>query len=54
VGAAPSFRVVPLDEPGLALRAGIAWRKEAAETVPSLREVLAALKQRYEDDPMSV
>jgi hypothetical protein len=54
VFSAPSFRVVPLDEPGLVLRAGIAWRKEAAETVPGPREVLAALKQRYEDDPMSV
>ncbi|MDX2939235.1 LysR family transcriptional regulator [Streptomyces ipomoeae] len=52
VFAAPAFRVVPLDEPGMALRAGIAWRRAAEETVPGLREVLAALKQRYEDDPM--
>jgi DNA-binding transcriptional LysR family regulator len=52
VFAAPAFRVVPLDEPGMALRAGIAWRRAAEETVPGLREVLAALKQKYEDDPM--
>ena len=52
VFAAPAFRVVPLDEPGLILRAGIVWRRAAEETVPGLREVLAALKQRYEGDPM--
>ncbi|MGO4750362.1 LysR substrate-binding domain-containing protein, partial [Streptomyces sp. 2MCAF27] len=52
VFAAPAFRVVPLDEPGLTLRAGIVWRRSAEETVPGLREVLAALKQRYESDPM--
>ncbi|MFJ2235164.1 LysR family transcriptional regulator [Streptomyces sp. NPDC087859] len=52
VFAAPAFRVVPLDEPGLALLAGIAWRRAAEETVPGLREVLAVLRQMYEGGPM--
>ncbi|GGN23089.1 LysR family transcriptional regulator [Streptomyces fuscichromogenes] len=50
----PTFRVVPLDEPGMVLRAGIAWRRGAEEFVPGLREVLAELRARYEDAPMGL
>ncbi|MFC8427957.1 LysR family transcriptional regulator [Streptomyces sp. NPDC057253] len=49
----PAFRVVPLDEPAMGLRAGLAWRKTAEEHVPGLRDVLAALKERYEDEPVT-
>ncbi|MEU9450215.1 LysR family transcriptional regulator [Streptomyces sp. NPDC048277] len=50
----PAFRLVPLDEPGLSLRVGIAWRAEAEGAVPGLREALAALRQRYGDAPATL
>ncbi|MEV7394821.1 LysR family transcriptional regulator [Streptomyces sp. NPDC091215] len=52
VYADPAFRVVPLDEPGLVLRAGIAWRGDSEKPVPGLRDVLAALREKYEAGPI--
>ncbi|MEU9410213.1 LysR family transcriptional regulator [Streptomyces sp. NPDC048281] len=50
----PAFRLVPLDEPGLALRVGIAWRAAPERVVPGLRETLTALRERYGETPTAL
>lgn len=52
VFAAPHFVVVPLDEPALVLRAGIAWRPDAENRVPGLRTVVDTLRMRYGTRPL--
>ncbi|MFG2965233.1 LysR family transcriptional regulator [Streptomyces sp. NPDC048288] len=49
-----AFRLVPLDEPGLSLRVGIAWRPDPDRSVPGLREALAALRERYGEAPAAL
>ncbi|MET9084524.1 hypothetical protein ABZX77_22025 [Streptomyces sp. NPDC004237] len=44
----------PLDEPGLSLRVGIAWRPDADRSVPGLREAPAALRERYGEAPAAL
>ncbi|MYQ33918.1 LysR family transcriptional regulator [Streptomyces sp. SID4956] len=51
--APPHFTVVPLDEPTLVLRAGMAWRAGAESRVPGLRSVVESLRTRYGTRPMS-
>jgi DNA-binding transcriptional LysR family regulator len=45
--SSPDFTVVALDEPGISLSAGIAWRPEAVAELPELAPVIAALRERY-------